>query len=932
MFKNRSLFTLFLFYLSLVSLLSMLSIGAFWVHDKYRAFSEESQRIRRTFVEDQKRLAKTEVERAVSYIEYDVSRVESRYRAEIKNRTQEAIDIAQSVYQAGDGVLPEDEIKRRILDTLRSISYNEGRGYYFVLGMDGRAVLFPSIPEMEGKDISGVRDADGKPLFKDMLDIAKKEGEGVVNYLWRKPGAQGDRHRKISFIKTFAPYGWIIGSGEYLDDVTSRIQREVIERLARIAFGQNGYLFGSSFNGDPLFTNGKVTVGGPSILDLTDPHGVKIIQIQRDAAQNPDGGFVEYSWKKLTSEEPSPKIAFVKGVPEWRWVIGSGFYADDVDADIAAKREVLRGQVLSGLGKIAALFAASFAAIFLLALYLSRGLKFQFETFADFFDNAARERTRIDEASLSLLELKDLASSANRVLSGRDAAEEALRAASKELDRYFSLSLDLLCIAGVDGRYRRLNPIWEDALGYRVDEIEGRHVVDFVHPDDVPETRKALERLGLGEKVINFVNRIRRKDGSYRFIEWRSAAADGLIYAAARDITERLSLERELLAAKERAEVASRSKSEFLANMSHEIRTPLNGVLGMLQILKAMPLEGDQKTYVETALTSGRSLLALLNDILDLSKVEAGKMELREAPFSPTAIFESVAALFKIACEEKGLVLTLDIAPDIPAELSGDEARLRQVLFNLVGNAVKFTAKGGVRIAVSRIFSHEPDKVRLFISVSDDGEGIPDGMLSRVFERFTQSDGAFQRKYQGAGLGLPIVKRILELMGGSISVESEEGAGTTISFDLMLRPSRSVAAPVVADLAPAEVKGARILLAEDDAVNRMALEGILRNMGCLPLVAVNGKEALALFEKEEADLILMDVQMPGMDGVEATKIIRDPARFGEKSGIPIIALTAHAMDGDREAFLAAGMDDYLPKPIDAGALRRIIEKALGKKD
>jgi two-component system, sensor histidine kinase len=931
MFKNKRLFTLFLFYLSLVSLLSMLSIGALWVFDKYRGFSEESQRIRRAFVDDQKQRAKAEVERAVGYIKYDVSRVQTRYRTEIKSRTQEAIDIAEAIYQVGKGTLPEDQIKRRIIETLNSIRYNNGRGYYFIIDMTGGRELFPSIPEMRGKDVTGLLDAEGKYIFRDMVRIVREKGEGYSEYLWRKPGAEGEKHRKIAFITLFAPYDWIIGTGEYLDDVTSRIQREVIERLSRITFGQNGYLFGSTFDGEPLFTNGMITAGGPNVLDLTDPNGVKIIQIQRDAAQKPDGGFVEYSWKKLTSEEPSPKIAFVKSVPEWRWIIGSGFYADDVDTEILAKREALRAQVLSGIGKISVFFAASFAAIFLLALFLSRGLKSQFEAFAAFFNKAARERSRVDEADLPLQEFKDLAASANRMLSGRDAAEEAVREASKELDRYFSLSLDLLCIVGVDGYFRRANPTWEEILGRRVDEIEGRSLIDFAHPEEASGILDAIKHLGSGGKVNNLVNRLRCKDGSYRSIEWRAATADGLVYAVGRDISERLRLERELVSAKERAEDASRSKSEFLANMSHEIRTPLNGVLGMLQILRAMPLEGERKTYVETALASGRTLLALLNDILDLSKVEAGKMELRDAPFSITALFTSVAALFKEACEEKGLSLELDIAPDIPVELMGDEARLRQVLFNLVGNAVKFTAKGSVRIEASRIFSQNPAMVRLFISISDDGVGIPEKMLARVFERFTQSDGALQRKFQGAGLGLPIVKRILELMGGNISVESEEGAGTTVSFDLLLRPSQDDAAGQEEETRPASIAGARILVAEDEPINRMAIDGILRNFGCLPLAAANGREVLELLEKEDVDLILMDVQMPEIDGVEATRIIRDSGRFGEKSRIPIIALTAHAMGGDREKFLKAGMNDYLPKPVDAGTLRRIIGQALGKK-
>ncbi len=917
MFKNRRLFPLLLFHLTLVTVLSMASIGSYWIYDKYQTFSEESERLKRVFVEERKRLIKDQVEQAAASIAFDQTRIEARRRDRIKARVEEAWTMAQALRQAVRDE-PEANVQAMIVNALGNAPAQGG--VLFVLDAEGRGIVpAPSEARSKARTV----------ISAQALAAVHAEGEGYAEFSGGGPG--GGESGVLTYAKRFAPYGWTIGLAEPLADAIRDAQRETLERLARIRFGRDGYLFGSVQNGDPLFTNGEVTMGGPNILGLTDPFGVKIIQIQNEAAQEPGGGFVEYSWRKLNAAKPSPKIAYVMAIPRWNWIIGAGFYADDVDKEIAAKGAAMRAQVMEGLARMGALFVCSFAGVFILALFLSRSLDLQFSTFSAFFGRASRERVLIDQDDLALHEFKELARAANHMLSERDAVDNALRKRTEEFDRFFSLSLDLSCIMDMDGRIRRASPSWETVLGRSPGELEGRSILEFLHPDDVEAEQQRLAQLAAGENVSGAVNRLRRKDGAYRCVEWRAAFLEGRVYGAGRDMTERLRLERELVQAKERAEDANRSKSEFLANMSHEIRTPLNGVMGMLQILKTMSLGDKERGYVDIALDSGKNLLALLSDILDLSRIEAGKMELREHPFSPASLFASVMDLYKDACAKKGLALSLNMDPLIPDVLLGDEARLRQALFNLTGNAVKFTHAGGVRIEASRIRSHLPDRVRLFVTVSDDGEGIDEAMVPRVFERFTQASGAFNRKYQGAGLGLPIVKRILELMGGNICVDSEPGKGTAISFDVCLRPaSRGEAVP---EAAPAGTKrslrGLRVLAAEDDRVNRMAVTAILRLLGCEVLEAGSGQEALDMLEKNDPDLILMDVQMPGMDGLEATRIIRHSGRFGSKSRIPVIALTAHAMEGDKERFLTQGMDGYLSKPVEIDSLRHVLERIRG---
>jgi len=399
-----------------------------------------------------------------------------------------------------------------------------------------------------------------------------------------------------------------------------------------------------------------------------------------------------------------------------------------------------------------------------------------------------------------------------------------------------------------------------------------------------------------------------------------------------REIAIRQRAEEALFLAKEAAEAANRAKSEFLANMSHEIRTPLNGVLGMLQLLKGEVSPEDREKFTDMAYDAARRLLYLLNDVLDFSKMEAGQMELVQKPFRLSEVFASVAGIFSLASQEKGLELSFNLDPSVPALLRGDEARIRQVLFNLVGNALKFTPSGSVRVGAwalpSRRFS---GRVRVYLSVRDTGIGIPDDKQALVFDRFTQSDASFNRRHEGAGLGLAIVRRIVKLMDGGIDMDSEVGVGTTIYLNLLL----DVAAQTEPKPAPApetaqpEAQGSqplRILLAEDDPIGQLSMQVLLGRMGHQVVTANNGRQALDASRQGEFDCVLMDIQMPEMDGVEATRQIREVEESSGRAPVRIIALTAYAMQGDRERFLAAGMDDHVGKPVQLEEIR----KALGR--
>ncbi len=681
-----------------------------------------------------------------------------------------------------------------------------------------------------------------------------------------------------------------------------------------------------------------------------------------------------------------------------------------------------------------------------------------------------------------------------RDITAEHLAHEALQQKSLELEQYFESSLDLLCIASMEGRFLRLNPRWGELLGYPLSELEGQYFLNFVHPEDRQKTLATLSSLSGGTEVASFENRYRRSDGEYCWIEWRSRPMAGVIYAAARDITERKIAEHEtqrlnnhlqeqtayanLMAS--RAESANRAKSQFLANMSHEIRTPMNAILGMTGLLLETSLTGRQRFYADTVRASAEALLALLNDILDFSKMEACKLELEQLDFSLDAMMDDFISLMGVKASEKSLELVLDIEPDVPRQLRGDPGRLRQVLTNFTGNALKFTERGEVVVGVQLVAMRGNDATLRFF-VRDTGIGIPADKIVRLFSRFSQVDASVTRKYGGTGLGLAICEQLVSLMGGEVGVRSEPGLGSefyfvvTLSTDsarnaqgdllppwfagtqalvvddnptqrtvirrllhgwsfnvreasnaraamrvlredqgakpwvvlidrtlpdasveelvstirnegawdhchlVLMAPAvylpetrrlaetgfaASLAKPVRAShlmrtlvdvlsatpggvecpnsslqaLAgkavaremeyPSHWTNARVLLAEDNMINQHVAMAMLKRMGIRADVVASGSEALVALRRQDYDLVLMDVQMPAMDGLEATRLLRLWEASQGRQRLPVVAMTAHAMEGDKKMCLDAGMDGYVPKPIQRELLLQTLRTLL----
>ena len=511
-------------------------------------------------------------------------------------------------------------------------------------------------------------------------------------------------------------------------------------------------------------------------------------------------------------------------------------------------------------------------------------------------------------------------------------AEDLLRESEEQYRLLVENAFEGIGVAQ-DGEFKWINPRIVEMMGCSQEELTTISIFDFVHPEDKEAViKKHYQRMQeikppriYSFRILSPQNEVLWCQVSVIGINWQGRPADLCFFS---DISQQKRIESELEEAKQRAEAANRSKSEFLANMSHEIRTPLNGILGMLQLLKTSALDEQQERFVDTGLDSTRRLNRLLTDILDLSKIEANKLVIKQEEFVFTDVIQTIRDIFNQLTQKNQNEINISLDENIPEMLIGDSTRLNQILFNLVGNANKYTQNGQIGLEVSLLPAVQPDNCRLLFVIADNGQGIPEDRIDRIFDIFTQgSDASYTREFEGAGLGLPLVKRLVDLMNGSISLSSKEGEGTTVYVSLPFGIPESMQQDTDDSQAaekPFTASNSRVLVVDDDETTQLYIKRLLEMQGVATNVAEDGKEALDWLEKDDFDCILMDVQMPVLDGVEATKKIRSSNADFKK--IPIVAMTAYAMTGDREKFLQAGMDDYIAKPVDKDGLLAILER------
>jgi len=541
-------------------------------------------------------------------------------------------------------------------------------------------------------------------------------------------------------------------------------------------------------------------------------------------------------------------------------------------------------------------------------------------------------------------ELEHLGHSFNAMTEAMQSSQRDIISSREYTENIITSMNDTLIVISPEGIIEQVNRATLVLLGYGEKELIGAPIYQILQYND--PLKESEENLGNLAKIISkgYVSNVettyRAKNGDLIPVIFSASVMHGSrstvqgIVCVALDITERKHAEEALHLAKDAAETANLAKSQFLANMSHEIRTPMNGVLGMLDLMIDSKMEDSQLRLARMAHSSAEKLLEIINDILDFSKIEAGRLELLPADFSLRELVHDVRDLFLVKAQKKGLLLSTAIDGDVPDTLHGDTLRLRQVLINLLGNALKFTDAGEVFLHVNLEEDSGKD-LTLRFTVRDTGQGIDTTTLPHIFEAFSQADASMARRHEGTGLGLAISKQLVEMLGGSIGVETSSGKGSlfwfTIRMPRSISPLKQNDAVEARKTVPENVPNSRklrVLLAEDNLVNQEVGKLILESLNCLVDVVDDGALAVESVFSNGYDLVFMDCQMPEVDGYEAAIMIRQRESLAGKNGhrIPIVALTAHALEGDRELCLAAGMDDYLSKPFNAAQIATILHR------
>jgi len=943
MFKKISFIKLIQIWVIIILLSMGITIVFFDIVISHQYFNSRIHKIRTNYITRQKEIIKSEVMHVVDIINYEREQNENAVKEENKKRVFDGYSIAYNIYKQNKDLKNRDEIKKMILDALSPIRFEGGAGFYFILDMDGTMISHPFQTELEGKNQLEIRDLKGKYIARDMIKIVKqsKSNEGFYEFYWSLAGVEEEEgEKKISFIKLFKPYNWIIGAGIYVNDINKRIKQNLLVAISKIRFGKEGYIFVNKLNGDALVSNGILFSGTKKLWEVSNkpPEKIKdIFKKEHKAALKPQGDFIYYSWVKLTglNKEVCKKTSFVYGLPSLKWLVGAGVYLDDIEKDIALlqaeQNNKIREKVI-----YSSLITVGIVIFFLFLLSrLNIRFKNDFNLFLEFFNKAVKDNEEIDLDQVHFIELDQIADNTNKILQEKlrvkeslVGSKEALRKSENKYKRIVESSYDLIWEINIEGILIYVSPQMEAILGYKVTEVVGKVIFDLMPAEESERVYKYFKKLiSLREALVSLESVFIHKDDRFVILETSGipifSKEDEIVgySGVSRDITKRKNSEDELQKIQQLKSIGT-----LAGGIAHDFNNILTGLYGNISFARE-EIEKDHVAF-ESLVNAEKSMdraISLANQLLTFAK---GGSPVKEVVRLDTLVEEVVrfylsGSNVKFNFEQMNEILWL-------SEL--DKGQMQQVFSNLTVNARQAMHSGGelyvrlenVDMKVSQVSGIEPGKY-IKITVRDSGEGIDQKYINRIFDPY------FSTKKEGTGIGLATTYSIIHKHGGHISVFSELGKGTAFTIYLPASTSLKLEEKIVRpDTQYAKSKDSpRVLIMDDDILICGLVKKMLSVSGFFVETALDGIETIEMYKKSlddssPFDVIIMDLTIPGgMGGQEAVKeilSINPDAKVVVSSGYSNDSIVA---DCQKHGFVAS-----ISKPFMRSELVQVINSIL----
>ena len=921
----------FLFSMVILAVLSVALVGSFWIFNEYDRFKNEEKTLRQEYFDAQKNLIKHETEQVINYIDFKISQAETRLKRIIRDRTNEAYNIAINLYNQHRTTRSTDEIKKIITDALRPIRYNQQRGYYFVTRLDGVEVLFADQPKMEGQNLINLQDTEGRYVIRDMIGIVKKSGEGFYRYTWTKPNHVGKGFPKMAYIKHFEPFNWLIGTGDYLDDIVYDIQGEVLARIEKISFGQEGYIFAGQWDGLSLTAPAK----GKNMIDVTDVNGVEIVRELIKAARS-GGGYVSYVMPALDSDTTYQKLSYTREIPQWQWYAGAGVNLDKIETVIGQRRAELQKRIRSDIFKILSiLFAILLFVLLIVKLVASRNRK-NFNLFSAFFSRAATESAKIDSDNLHFKEFEALAEAANRMIIERNKAEAALRQSELNYRQLVQSANSIIMRMDTDGRVIFFNKYAQEFFGYRATDILGKNVVGTIVP---PKDRAGFDLTQMisdigthPERYVSNENENIRCNGERVRVAWMNKAIYGEddrvkeILCVGIDVTEKWQLEKRLSQAQKMEAIGT-----LAGGIAHDFNNILSAIMGYTELsLIDIPHDSALRKNLKQVLKAGGRAKELVQQILTYSRQREREMQ----PIKINLIVNEALKLLRAS-----LPSTIQINHSIKSNLAimSDPTNIHQVVMNLCTNAAHSMQENGGLLEVSLVdvdldadfAKRHPDLNPgkfVCLAVSDTGHGMSPAVMERIFDPFFTT----KNKGEGTGMGLSVVHGIVKSHAGSLTVDSTPGRGSVFKAFFPAIESEWIPHNESADLMVTGTES--ILFVDDEAFQADIALKMLSRLGYRLTACTSSVEALERFRQspQDFDLVITDMTMPHMTGdLLARELI------SIRPEIPIIVCTGYSDRIDTDTAHQIGIRELVMKPVVmkdfANCIRRIFDQKIDQK-